>query len=207
MKEYAHEGIGALLLSLLTVLLKQYATEAAFPLAYGAATATLLLVLPSALGFNPALALVDFLIREHKGPPAFLLYRIGVQLVGALAGGVLASFAVRCVGDVPEMLNDSDLFCLSFLEGLGAMVIAFAYLHSSASGLAMVRAAATSLAIVAASTAMGERAPAVFNPAMHFALALAGNLTWSTFWSASVGVFLGSAAGASLFLLPRQLRD
>ncbi len=205
MKEYANEGAGALLLTLLAVLGQTWAGENAFPMAYGAALAALMLAAPRSAGFNPALAVAEYLVGDRERLSGFLPYRIAAQFAGAIVGAMLAAFAVRCFG-VPaagaQLLD--DLFCASFLAGIGALAIAFVYLNTSATDAETLRAAATGTMAFAAASVVGSRTVAAFNPAVHLGLTLSGILAWDTFWAATIATLIGAAAGASLFLLVRE---
>lgn len=205
MKEYVNEGAGALLLTLLAVLGQTWAGESAFPMAYGAALAALMLAAPTSAGFNPALALAEYLVGERERLSGFLPYRIATQFAGAAVGAMLATFTVRCFG-VPvagaQLLD--DLFCASFLAGIGALAMAFVYLNTSTAGAEPLRAAATGTMAFAATSVIGSRTVAACNPAVYLGLTLSGTLAWDTFWAATVATFIGAAAGASLFLLARE---
>ncbi|MCS7035615.1 MAG: hypothetical protein RMJ33_11535 [Saprospiraceae bacterium] len=205
MKEYVNEGAGALILTLLTAFGQAWASETALPTAYGAALAALMLAVPTSAGFNPALAAAEYLAGDRERLTGFLPYRMAAHLLGAVLGAVLAAFAVRCFGTpVSGALLPDDLFCNSFLAGLGALALAFGYLHTSAGGSPPLRAAATGLIAFAAASVMNIQAIAAFNPAVYLGLAVSGMLAWDVFWAASVATFIGAAAGASLFLLARE---
>ncbi len=206
MKEYANEGAGALLLTLLVVLLKGESATI-FPWAYGAALAALMMAIPSASAFNPVAAVAELLVQERESRSIFWPHRIGAQLSGALLGGLLAAFALNCSGALPKVEQPSDLLCAAFAEGIGACVLAFAFLHASAATQPQQRAFATGLATFAAAAAVQTSAPAVFNPAAYLALAIAGQMDWGSLAVFTLSAILGAAAGASLLTLSRQAPD
>jgi aquaporin Z len=173
-------------------------------MAYGAALAALMLAAPTSAGFNPALAVAEYLVGDRERLSGFLPYRIAAQLAGAVVGALLAAFAVRCFGvPIADALPAEDLFCTSFLAGIGALAMAFVYLNTSAAGSEPLRAAATGTMAFAAAAVVENRTTPVFNPAVYLGLTLSGNLAWNTFWAATVATLIGAAAGASLFLLAR----
>jgi hypothetical protein len=209
MKEYISEGAGSFILSMLMLLVKRWDVGEAsllFSSVYGAAWAAVWLALPAAKGFNPILLLSDFLGRQTAELPGFALYRLGAQVGGALVGALLAIFAIRCVGIVSGEGSYESLFCTALLEGMGALVVSFVYLQMRTSDKEHLTAPVIGLAAFAAAAAVGARIPALFNPALYLCLVLKGDLGWDGWAGLTVGALVGTAAGASLFLLGQPSR-
>ncbi len=201
MKAYAREGVGCLLLTTALLLSQQWGEQAIFPITYAGALTALLLVSPTWTALNPALAIADFWVKAQAPRAETLFYRIGAQLMGAIAGALLAVFAVRCFGQPADgPLYDDDLLCKAFLEGMGALLLTYVYLNARASSPPSLGAVAMGLAAGAGSAAVHLMAPAAFNPSIYVGLWLSGKLTWWSFCSLSLGALFGVAAGTSLFI-------
>ncbi|MBK9337158.1 MAG: aquaporin [Lewinellaceae bacterium] len=202
MKQYLMEGIGTFLLVFLVVLISNNAPAGQAPLAYGAAVAGLLYAGRHISGahFNPAISLA-MLIRGGLERWDFPYYLVA-QVVGSVFGAVLAVFLIRCGGTAEVVLQQHDTVCSFFAETAGAFALIFVFLNTGrVTENNAHQGIAVGFTVLAAVYALGNIAPATFNPALALGMAIVGKMAWGDIWAGLLGTTVGAAAAASAYRL------
>lgn len=203
MRRYLVEFIGTTIF--LTAIFGAVLTQSALaPVGIGAA----LMVMVYAGGhisgahYNPAVS-VAVLVRGRL-PMADLLPYIAAQLLGALAAYLLS---LGMFGDQLDKLTGGlDLSGVVFAALLGELVFTFALawvvLHVATSNDHPVNSfygLAIGFIVTAGAIAVGSISGAAFNPAVTFALTLAGVFEWKWIWLYLIAQFAGAALAGLAF--------
>lgn len=203
MRKYLVEFVGTTLF--LTAILGAVLTQSALaPVGIGAA----LMVLVYAGGhisgahYNPAVS-VAVLVRGRL-PVTDLLPYIAAQLLGALAAYLLS---LGMYGDQLDRLSGGlDLSGTVFAALLGELVFTFALawvvLHVATSDDHPVNSfygLAIGFTVTAGAIAVGSISGAAFNPAVVFALSIAGVFEWKWIWLYLIAQFAGAALAGLAF--------
>lgn len=196
------EGVGTFILVLLLLLVSNNNTGNLVPLAYGA----ILIALSyagapfSGAHYNPAVSLGALICGklERWDLPYYWL----AQILAALLAAFLAAFLLRCGGNAEFAIRAHAPLCAVFGEAIGTFILTFVYLSvtnlptaesKTYSGLAV------GFAVIAGVFAFSGISDATFNPAISIAMAITDMIAWESIWANLLGIFLGSAAGASVF--------
>ncbi len=162
--------------------------------------------------YNPAVSVAVWV--RGRLPVSELLPYIGAQLLGALAAYLLAH---GIFGDQLSQLPDAlDLDGVVFAAFLAELVFTFALgwvvLNVATSRDHPVNSfygLSIGLIVTAGAVAVGSISGAAFNPAVAFALTLAGVFAWKWIWLYLVAQFAGAAlAGLAFrFIEPEDAAD
>jgi aquaporin Z len=152
--------------------------------------------------YNPAVS-VAVLVRGRL-PRSDLLPYVAAQLLGALAAFLLS---LGMFGDQLDQLNGGlDLSGMVFAALLGELVFTFALawvvLHVATSDDHPVNSfygLAIGFTVTAGAVAVGSISGAAFNPAVAFALSLAGIFEWKWIWLYLIAQILGGALAGVAF--------
>lgn len=205
MRKYIVEFIGTLLF--LTAIFGAVLTASDLaPLGIGAALAALVYAGGHISGahYNPAVS-VAVLIRGRL-PLADLAPYIGAQLLGAL-GAYLLSLGIfgNQLDQLPSGLDLGGVVVASLLaELVFTFALAWVVLNVATSRDHPVNSfygLAIGLIVTAGAIAVGSVSGAAFNPAVTFALCVAGVFQWKWIWLYLLAQFVGAALAGLAFRL------
>ena len=203
MRKYATEFVGTFFL-VFTICNAVLAKAALAPLAIGVVLAAMVFAGGHISGahYNPAVTVAVFL--RGRLPARDIAPYFAAQLLGAAAAAEVTRWLVGPAPDPAFTAHGKGLAAALVAEALVTFALAYVMLNVTTSkdhpnnsfyGLAI------GVTVIAGAIAVGGLSGGLFNPAVAFAVCIAGLVSWSMLWVYVVATLAGGALAAVAFRL------
>jgi len=198
MERYLAELVGTFLLAV-TALAAVVSGAMLAPAAVAAGYAALVLATAPVSGghLNPAVSLAA--VVRGRLPATDLGPYVAAQLLGALLAFLVVLGIYGAEIDAQRTLDfDGEVVAVFLAEAVFTFALAFGYPGALRTGAARtaVPAAIAGLVVLAGAVAVGGVSGGAFNPALTFALTVAGTLSWAWIWLPLLAQAVGALAAA-----------